>query len=215
MDKQGQMSRRRKSLGKSHFAIATPPVWAGARIGLFGGSFNPQHAGHVALSETALRRLRLDRLWWLVTPGNPLKERATLAPLDERIAASRRLVGDPRIEVTGFEAELQEPYSATTVDFLKRRYPEAHFVWVMGADNLAGFHRGLDWRKLAAEVPIAVIARPGFSLAALASPAARALAAARVGDRSAANLADTPAPAWIYLHTRLSDLSSTGLRGGK
>ena len=209
------MSRRSKTPRKSQLAIKTPPAWPGARIGLFGGSFNPPHAGHVAISETALKRLGLDRLWWLVTPGNPLKERTALAPLSERIAACQRLARDPRIVVTAFEAELQDPYSATTVRFLRRRFPRTRFVWVIGADNLAGLHRWRDWRRLAAEIPIAVIDRPGFSLAALASPAARALAPGRVSDRSAASLAKRRPPAWTYLRTRLSDLSSTGLRGEK
>lgn len=209
------MSPRRKNLSRNLLAIRTPPAWPGARIGLFGGTFNPPHAGHVAISETALKRLRLDRLWWLVTPGNPLKERAALPLLKERMSACRRLVRDPRIAITGFEADLGEPYSATTVDLLRRRFPRTRFVWVMGADNLAGFHRWRDWRRIAALVPIAVIDRPGFSPGALASPAARALAGARLSDRSAARLANRRPPAWIYLRTRLSTLSSTGLRSGK
>ncbi len=145
-------------------AVRTPLALPGQRIGIMGGSFNPPHAGHLAVSETALRRLDLDRLWWVVTPGNPLKSKDGLPPLASRIAACRALLSDPRIEVTGFEADLGSPYTAATLAFLKSRFPRTHLVWVMGADNLASFDRWQDWRRIAALMPIAVVDRPQWRL---------------------------------------------------
>ncbi len=194
-------------------AVRTPLALPGQRIGIMGGSFNPPHPGHVAISETALRRLDLDRLWWVVTPGNPLKSKDGLPPLADRIAACRALLSDPRIEVTGFEADLGNPYTAATLAFLKSRFPRTHLVWVMGADNLASFDRWQDWRRIAALMPIAVIDRPQWRLAALASPAAHALARYRIAESAAASLWRRHTPAWTYLGTRLSDLSSSQIRG--
>ncbi|GGK39131.1 nicotinate-nucleotide adenylyltransferase [Salinarimonas ramus] len=192
--------------------IRLPPAAAGMRIGLFGGSFDPPHAGHLHVGRMALRRLRLDRLWWLVTPGNPLKERAGLPSLPERMAMARGLARDPRIAVTGFEAELPAPYTIETIRYLQRRLPGVRFVWIMGADGLASFDRWQDWREIAARVPIAVIDRPGRTLTAPASRAARVLAPARRPEHAAAALADMSPPAWIFLHGRRSPLSSTALR---
>ena len=195
--------------------VATPLALPGQRIGVMGGSFNPPHEGHLAISRTAIRRLALDRLWWVVTPGNPLKSHHGLPPLAERMAACRRLAADPRIEVTGFEAELGSPYTAVTLAFLTSRFPRTRFVWVMGADNLAAFHRWQTWRAIASLMPIAVVDRPGWRLPALASPAARALQRWRVSDRHAARLARARPPAWAFLDTRLSGLSSTEIRVGR
>ena len=194
-------------------AVTLPPHAPGQRIGLFGGSFNPPHEGHLLVAETALRRLKLDRVWWLVTPGNPLKETAGLPSQEERMAACRRLIGhDPRIVVTGIEAGIGTRYTQETIAFLKNRAPGVRFVWLMGSDNLASFHRWQKWRDIAAMVPMAVIDRPGTTLRAVASPAARALAASRLGEREASTLAAREAPAWVFLHGRRSDLSSTRLR---
>lgn len=192
--------------------VPVPEAWPGARIGVMGGSFNPPHEGHVIVARTALRRLRLDRLWWLVTPGNPLKANDGLPPVEDRMAAARRLASDPRMVVTSFEAELGTPFTAATIGFLVRRNPHAHFVWVMGADNLAGFHRWQQWRRIAETVPMAIVDRPGWRFAALASPAARALADFRIRERHAARLAELPPPAWAFLTNRLSNQSSTSLR---
>lgn len=192
--------------------IKLPEARAGQRIGVMGGSFNPPHAGHVVVAETALKKLRLDRLWWLVTPGNPLKGNGDLAPLEQRIAACRKLATDPRMVVTAFEADLASPYTATTMAFLRGRFPAARFVWVMGADNLAHFHRWRDWRGIARTTPIGVVDRPGWRLKALASPAARAFAARRVPEERAFRLATAKLPAWTFLTARLSPLSSTKLR---
>jgi nicotinate-nucleotide adenylyltransferase len=189
-----------------------PPVFAGQRIGLMGGTFNPPHEGHAVCALTALRRLKLDQLWWMVTPGNPLKTGEGLPPLEERMAASRRLVDDPRIKVTGFEAALGTSYTYATVRYLTGRLPGVYFAWVMGADNLAGFHRWQRWREIAGLVPIAVVDRPGWRHRALASPAAGGLARFRVPEGLASQLPLMAPPAWTFLSTRLSAASSTALR---
>jgi nicotinate-nucleotide adenylyltransferase len=198
----------------SSLRIRPPDARPGQIIGIMGGSFNPPHEGHLLVAATALRRLRLDRLWWLVSPGNPLKEHAGLAPLAERIEACRRLTRDPRIEVSGFEMELGWAYTVDTLAFLHARFPATRFIWVMGADNLAQIHRWKDWRRIAATTPLAVVDRPGWRLKAFASPAAHTLASRRLSEERAAGLAVADPPAWVFLTSRLSKLSSTRLRGG-
>jgi nicotinate-nucleotide adenylyltransferase len=182
------------------------------RIGLFGGTFDPPHQAHLGASLIALKRLRLDRVWWLVTPGNPLKDTDGLAPLAERIAAARALTHHPRIDITGFEADLGVRYSYDTVAYLKRRCPSVHFVWIMGADNLRSFHRWQKWRGIASLVPIAVIDRLGPSLYSIGGVAGQALAHARIAESAATSLADRRPPAWVFLHGLKSPLSSTALR---
>jgi nicotinate-nucleotide adenylyltransferase len=186
------------------------------RIGLFGGSFNPPHAGHRLVTLIALRRLRLDRIWWIVTPGNPLKDARGLAPLAERMAAARRLMPEPMVEITGFEAAIGTRYTLDTLEYLRRRCPGVRFVWIMGADNLRQFHRWQGWRRIAALMPIAVIDRPGATLKATASPAAHALARWRVSER---DLLPIPRlskalsePRWALIHGPRSSLSSSLLR---
>lgn len=193
-------------------AQAVPPHTEGMRIGLLGGSFNPPHQAHRAISRFALRRLQLDRVWWLVTPGNPLKENGNLHELGERMQAARDVADDPRIEVSCLESVIRTRYTIDTINTLRRRFPGLRFVWIMGADNLAQFHRWQDWRRIAAQVPMAVIDRPPQSFRALASPAARALARYRLSEDKAALLADRPAPAWVFLTGLKLNLSSTGLR---
>jgi nicotinate-nucleotide adenylyltransferase len=192
--------------------LRLPPHAPGLRIGLFGGSFNPAHAGHRMASLTALRRLQLDRVWWLVTPGNPLKDNHALPPLRQRIATARARAGHGRIRVTGIEARLRTRYTADTLRALKRRCPGVRFVWIMGSDNLASFHRWNEWRTIARMMPIAVIDRPGSTHRAVASPAANWLARWRLPENQGAALPLHSAPAWIFLHGRRSDLSSTSLR---
>lgn len=189
-----------------------PGVSEGLRIGLLGGSFNPPHAAHRALSLFALKRLQLDRVWWLVTPGNPLKDTRALPALERRIAAARKLAAHPAIEVTGIEAALNTRYTVDTITALRRRFPNVRFVWLMGADNLAQFHRWRDWEGIARQIPLAVIDRPTDSFRALASPAAQALSKYRHNESRAARLADLKAPAWMFLHGMKSPLSSTELR---
>lgn len=193
--------------------IRPPLALAGQRVGVMGGSFNPPHDGHLIVARTALRRLRLDQLWWLVTPGNPLKAHDGLAPLEQRVAACQSLAGDdPHMIVTAFEAQLGSAFTAETLQFLKRRLPAVRFVWVMGADNLAHFHRWQNWRGIAAMMPIAVVDRPEWRLRALAGPAAQALRDAQVPEAAAAGLAAMAPPAWTFLTSKLSGLSSTDLR---
>jgi nicotinate-nucleotide adenylyltransferase len=189
-----------------------PRQAAGMRIGLLGGSFDPPHAGHRLASLIALRRLGLDRVWWVVTPGNPLKNTAALPQLADRMAAARRVAADPRIAVTGFEAEIGTRYTYDTIAYLKRRCPRVHFVWLMGADNLAGFHRWQHWRAIAAMVPIAVIDRPGSTVRAASAPAAAWLGKRRFPANRAISLPTARPPAWIFLHGRRSHLSSTMIR---
>jgi nicotinate-nucleotide adenylyltransferase len=195
--------------------LRLPPHSRGMRIGLFGGSFDPPHAAHRAACLIAMKELGLDRVWWLVTPGNPLKDHSGLAPLPERIAAARVLAHHPRIDVTGIEAEIGAQYTYDTVRFLRARCPGVRFVWIMGADNLRSFHRWQKWRSIAAMVPIVVIDRPGPSLYAMSSVAAQALARYRLPDAQAKNLLDRGPPAWIYLHGLKSPLSSTALRAAR
>lgn len=185
------------------------------RIGLFGGSFNPMHAGHLLVMAETLRRLRLDALWVLMTPGNPLKDNAGLPGLAARVRAAREVIGDPRIRVTGFEAEKGFTYTWQTIDFLVRSLPGRRFVWIMGADSLADFHRWERWQDIAARVPMAVYVRPGAGRRALASRAAATLDHAQLDEKKAPILATRRAPAWVYLQGRQSGLSSTAIRAEK
>jgi nicotinate-nucleotide adenylyltransferase len=190
-----------------------PPVaLPGMRIGLLGGSFNPAHKGHRHISLAALTRLGLDRLWWVVTPGNPLKGAADLATLAERNRDAQRVAAHPRIEVTDFEAALGSAFTADTVAYLKRRFPGVCFVWVMGGDNLVQFARWRDWRRIVQMMPVAVLDRPGARHKALASRAARVFAASRLSESQARALPLKPPPAWTYLTIPLSKVSSTKLR---
>lgn len=192
---------------------ARPPhSEAGQRIGLLGGSFNPPHAAHRLISQIALKRLRLDQVWWLVTPGNPLKGNGGLRPLEERLALCRDMAGDARITVTGFEAGLQSSFTMATLAFLVGRRPRTRFVWIMGADCLPQFHRWAQWREIFQLLPIAVIDRPGWHLKALSSPAAGAFARKRLPETHAARLADSSPPAWTLLTGPLMALSSTEIR---
>jgi nicotinate-nucleotide adenylyltransferase len=182
------------------------------RIGLFGGTFDPPHQAHLAAALLALKRLKLDRVWWLVTPGNPLKNTRGLAPLANRIAAARALTSHPRIDISGLEAVIKTRYTYDTISWLLARCPGVRFVWIMGADNLRSFHRWQKWRRIAELVPIVVIDRLGPSLYAAASPAGNVLARARIPEHDAAVLPDRKPPVWAYLHGLKSPLSSTALR---
>lgn len=195
--------------------LRPPPAGRGQRIGLFGGSFNPPHAGHLAVAAVALRRLALDRVWWMVTPGNPLKSTRELAPLAQRLAAVERFADHPRMIVTAFEAAAGIRYSADAIRYVRARYPAVRFVWLMGADNLATLHRWQEWRTIMRAMPVAVVNRPGASMAALSSPAARAFWSVRLPEAEAAALPGATPPAWTFLHARLNPLSSTALRASR
>ncbi|MCB5177669.1 MULTISPECIES: nicotinate-nucleotide adenylyltransferase [Microvirga] len=189
-----------------------PRIAPGMRIGLYGGSFNPAHAGHRHVSLLALRRLRLDRIWWIVTPGNPLKDLSELVPLPLRVEGARETADHPRIDVTTFEEEIGASYTVETLAYLRRRYPGVRFVWIMGADSLASFHRWRGWRRIARTMPFAVVDRPGWTLKAVRSRGAQALSAWRIAEARAPALADMAAPAWVFLHGPRSPLSSTAIR---
>ena len=193
---------------KAHPPHAEP----GQLIGLLGGSFNPPHAAHRMISETALKRLGLDKVWWLVTPGNPLKRRVELAPLAERLMLCRAMASNRRIEVTDFESDLPTAYTYATLAFLRARSPLVRFVWLMGADNLAEMERWHRWREIFGLFPIAVVDRPGWRLKALSSKAARTYAGQRLPEAQAKMLGLTPPPAWTFLTGPLSQVSSTALR---
>lgn len=183
----------------------------GMRVGLLGGSFDPPHEGHVLITEEAMRRFDLDRVWWLVSPGNPLKPRQP-APLAERIRNGRALMQDPRVVVTGIEAWLGTRMTADTIARLQRLYPGVRFVWLMGADNLVQFNQWDRWREIAARVPIGVMARPGSRLAARNSVAAQVLRRWRLPEQRARELTMSGLPAWVMVNVPMSGLSSTALR---
>lgn len=182
------------------------------QVGLFGGSFNPPHEGHALVAEIALRTLALDQLWWMVTPGNPLKEGRKAASLAHRIGLSEAIATDRRIKVTAFEAAFSTRYTADTLATVRARNPGVDFVWIMGADNLADFHRWQRWREIAMTMPIAVIDRPGATLATVSSVMAKTFSRARVPESRAARLAHMRPPAWTFIHGPRSSLSSTALR---
>lgn len=191
---------------------ALPPNAPGMRIGLFGGSFNPIHEGHRLVAEQCLKRLALDAVWLLVSPGNPLKDHSELAPLASRVEAARALTANPRIHVTAFEAAHDFHYTVDTLEWLARACEGTRFVWIMGADNLSQFDRWERWERIAAMMPMAVYARPGSTLRATASRAAVALKKYRVPEAEAEVLASRDAPAWVYLHGVTSKQSSSAIR---
>lgn len=198
------------TLARQHLRI--PHAEPGNRIGLFGGSFNPPHSGHRLVAEIALTRLGLDQVWWLVTPGNPLKDTRQLARLDARIARVEEIARHPRMRVSALETTLGSRYSADTIARLKLLRPRLDFVWVMGADNLAGFHRWQNWRAIMNAVPVAVVDRPGATLSALSAPAALAFSTRRLPETRAGELARLVPPVWTFLHGPRDPASSTALR---
>ena len=192
--------------------MQVPHAEPGMRIGLFGGSFNPPHEGHRLVALQCLRRLGLDQVWILVSPGNPLKDHRELAPLAERVDQTIKVMDDPRLVVTAFEAERGFAYTSETIAYLHRTHPGVRFVWLMGADSLLTFDRWENWQEIAATVPMAIYARPGSAQRATRSRAAMVLDHARIPERDAGTLADRNAPAWVYLRGVMSAASSTALR---
>lgn len=189
-----------------------PPHGVGQTIGLFGGTFNPPHAGHRQASLLALRRLGLDQLWWMVTPGNPLKKNGGLPGMPERMRAAAEIAAHPRIAISGAEAIFRTRYTADLIQILKQREPATRFVWIMGSDSLTDFHRWEDWRRLASSVPIAVVNRPRSLVAPLTARAAQALGRYRVDLEDATMLADREPPAWLFLYGPRIAASSTAIR---
>jgi nicotinate-nucleotide adenylyltransferase len=187
------------------------PAYRGMRIGLFGGSFNPAHEGHAHVAETAMRRLGLDKVWWLVTPQNPLKNARETAPLAERMKSARAFAHGPAMIVTDIESRLGTRFSIDLLLKLRRRHPGVRFVWVMGSDNLNNFHRWRRWADIVHLAPIAFVARPGALAKARLSPFARRFALNR-WTGAASTLADRHPPAWIVLTNPLDSASSTALR---
>ncbi len=193
-------------------AMRMPVAGDGQKIGLFGGSFNPPHEGHLNLCDLAIKRLELDQIWWMVTPGNPLKDTSELAPLEERIKKCRAMISHPRIKITAFEAKYKVRFTADTLRVVQLLRPRNDFVWLMGADNLADFHRWQDWREIANMMPIAVIDRPGSTLSYHSSQASIALSQYRIDESDASLLSHMRPPVWTFLHGPRSSLSSTQLR---
>lgn len=184
----------------------------GRKIGLLGGSFDPPHDGHLHLSREALKRLDLDEVWWIVSPGNPLKPHGP-APFAKRYAACVDLTkADPRIRVSDFEKRIGVVHTAQSLRHLFRRNRADHFVWLMGADNLASLHKWTNWRWIIENVPVAVLARPGIGLRARLSPAARSFRHARLAEDMGPRLVLKRPPAWLFLQMPMRRVSSTDIR---
>ena len=182
------------------------------RIGLLGGSFNPAHEGHLHISREALKRLHLDEVWWLVSPRNPLKESSDLEEYAVRLGHARQIARDPRIRVLDVEQRQGLYYTIDSLRYLSARYPTMDFVWLMGADNLAGFHRWRNWRDIAQAFPIAILDRAPYALKALAGPFARSFSATRMPASAAPLLASSAPPCWLYLSIPRHPMSATHLR---
>jgi nicotinate-nucleotide adenylyltransferase len=189
----------------------------GMKVGLFGGSFNPAHDGHAHVAQTALRRLGLDRVVWLVSPQNPLKSSRDTAPLDERMASARAVAATvgPAMIVSDFETRAGTRWTVDTLRAIVARHPGVRFVWLMGSDNLADFHRWRGWTDIMRLMPVAVIARPGSLLDSRTAPAAVRFARHRLPSPQAVLLPNLEAPAWTYLTAPLNHRSSTALRAAR
>ncbi|MEM6312077.1 MAG: nicotinate-nucleotide adenylyltransferase [Pseudomonadota bacterium] len=183
----------------------------GQRIGLLGGSFDPAHAGHVHITREALKRFDLAEVWWLVSPGNPLKAEGPAA-LDRRVRRAQNIMQHPKVRVTDIEAHLGTRFTAQTLAALMARAPGVRFTWLMGADNLAQFHRWQDWHWIMENVPVGVLARPGDRISARMSPAARLYARYRLSDRASHLLGRATAPAWCFVNVPMVDQSSSAIR---
>lgn len=188
-----------------------PPSHPGMVIGLLGGSFDPPHAGHVHISREALKRFGLDQVWWLVSPGNPLKKKGP-APLEDRMSACRTMLDHPRIAVSDFEAQAGTRFTAETLARLQTARPGVRFVWLMGADNLAQLDQWQDWREIMERVPLGVLARPDQRISARTSMAARVYRQARLKGRACRLLGRKEAPVWCFVNVPMRGISSTELR---
>ena len=209
-------ARRKPAAGRPGASRLGFHLEPGMRVGLFGGSFNPAHDGHAHVAETAMRRLGLDRVIWLVSPQNPLKDARESAPLAKRMAsaehAARLAASGPAMIISDVETRMGTQWTIDTLRALVARHPGVRFVWLMGSDNLASFHRWRGWTDIMRLMPMAVIARPGSLLDSRTAPAAARFAGARVSSDKAKLLPDLEAPAWTYLTAPLNHRSSTALR---
>ncbi len=196
-------------------ALMGEPITPGMRVGLLGGSFNPAHEGHLHISKEALRRLGLDQVWWLVSPQNPLKPQAEMGDFASRFESARAMARDPRLRVTDLESQLGLTYTSDTLASLIALGPAVHFVWLMGADNLAQLPRWRNWEDIFCAMPIAVLARPGFTWAAPMGKAATRFPHSRIPLESARALPRLAPPAWIFLPIPLHTASSTVIRAQK
>ncbi len=188
-----------------------PPVKPGMCIGLLGGSFDPAHEGHAHITREALKRFGLDEVWWLVSPGNPLKTRGP-APLPQRMAHAEEVMQHARVRITDLEARLGTRYTHATLTRIMALYPGVRFVWLMGADNLASFHKWEKWRGIMGAVPIAVMARPGQRISARLSPAAQIFRHRKLRAREAMRITRVKPPAWVFVNVPMRDLSSSSIR---
>ena len=191
--------------------LGFPKAFDGMRVGLLGGSFDPPHAGHVHITRQALRRFGLDRVWWLVSPGNPLKADGP-APMARRMAACREIMQHPKVEVTDIEVQLETRFTADTIERLQDVYPNVNFVWLMGADNLASVHKWERWEWIFENVPIGVTSRPEEHLKAAGSKAAMKYRTMRLSASNARLLPFQKPPAWCLLDGPVVDISSTEIR---
>jgi nicotinate-nucleotide adenylyltransferase len=183
------------------------------KVGLFGGSFNPAHSGHLHVAETARKRLGLDKILWLVSPGNPLKDPASWGNYADRVQSARDLIaGRPAHKICESETAFDTRYTLDTVQGFLERWPGTRFVWLIGADNLGSFHRWRSWQQLTRTLPIAVISRPGDPVRDLLSPFARQFASSRLSEHQAGSLLHRNTPVWTYITAPLNPLSSTLLR---
>ncbi len=189
-------------------------TFAGKRIGILGGSFNPAHRGHLHISRQALKLLQLDEIWWMVSPQNPLKPVNDMVDFESRIESAETIAQDRRIRVTNIEFELDTAYTAETLTELKKKFPKARFVWLMGADNLMQIPKWKDWQQIFRAVPIAIFTRPTYTKRALAGYAARRFARYRIDETQAHCLSARQAPAWAFLNIKPDAISATRVRAG-
>jgi len=191
---------------------STPQAAVGQRIGLLGGSFNPAHEGHLHISELALKLLKLNEIWWLVSPQNPLKSEHGMAPLKDRLARAKRIAQGHQITATDLEHELDTQFTVDTLAALKQRFHGVNFVWLMGADNLLQIDRWNRWEQVFETVPVAVFARPSYSNEAEKAKASRQFAQYRLDSERADELAEMNPPAWVFLKTPENPISATEIR---
>lgn len=189
-----------------------PIANSGQRVGLFGGSFNPPHAGHLHVATVALRKLQLDSIWWLVCPKNPLKSDNSLLSLNKRVKLCHELANHPKMKITAFESTIRALYSAETIKNIQMRLPEVNFVWVMGADNLTNLRQWEKWEEIGKSLPFAIVDRPNYSYTALNSIVAHKYSRFRVDEFDASMLPFQSLPSWTFIHASKSELSSTSLR---